>query len=259
MSTLPPNWVEQTDSSGKKYYYNTATREKSSSRPAGPNSGLSAEASTGVEHLSPPKSESVKTRLVNFFKPYFDIDTDDLTMRVMESVKFVDNRFMELTEYKPDLYGPFWIYTSLIIILGIASNTYIPISEIEPVQDLAFITAASSLIYTVGFGAPFLIWGLATRFGSDLSYIQLLCLYGYSCTIYLPALVICIIPKEIIRWLVLMYAMASSTLFVVSNLKRVTDVLSPNSKNSLLVLVATLHIFLGLSFKLYFFKFIYVK
>ena len=58
------------------------------------------------------------------------------------------------------------------------------------------------------------------RLSTPPTYSQIACLYGYSLTCYIPALLLCIIPINILQWLLLLYALANSSLFLVLSLKK---------------------------------------
>lgn len=57
---------------------------------------------------------------------------------------------------KPDLYGPFWIYTTLVIILSIAGNfsRYLQSGPEGFTYDFNYIPIAAAVIFSVGFGLP---------------------------------------------------------------------------------------------------------
>jgi hypothetical protein len=62
---------------------------------------------------------------------------------------------------KPDLYGPFWIYTTLIVILAILGNLAHYFDLMSEGADLSnfkcdfkFVPTAAIIIYSVGLGLP---------------------------------------------------------------------------------------------------------
>lgn len=62
---------------------------------------------------------------------------------------------------KPDLYGPFWIYTTLIVVLAIIGNLsrYIDTAVIKESSsefewEYDFVPVAATVIYSIGFGLP---------------------------------------------------------------------------------------------------------
>ena len=48
---------------------------------------------------------------VQYYQPYFDVDTVDVTSRVTNSTIYCgrQEQFLTSIEDKPDLYGPFWV------------------------------------------------------------------------------------------------------------------------------------------------------
>ena len=52
------------------------------------------------------------------FKKYFQITSQDFLLRFLNSLIPFNNKFQNLVKDKPDLYGPIWIYSSLIIIIS---------------------------------------------------------------------------------------------------------------------------------------------
>ena len=48
---------------------------------------------------------------VQYYQPYFDVDTEDVTSRITASTVYCgrQEQFLSAIEEKPDLYGPFWV------------------------------------------------------------------------------------------------------------------------------------------------------
>lgn len=59
---------------------------------------------------------------LEFFAQYFDVTSEEIKSRLAASLIPFNSRFHVQYKGNPDLYGPFWIYTTLIIILAIAGN-----------------------------------------------------------------------------------------------------------------------------------------
>lgn len=51
------------------------------------------------------------------------------------------------------------------------------------------VLTASSLVYGYAFLAPVAIWFIFKQYDATLKFVPVLCLYGYSLTIFLPAVV----------------------------------------------------------------------
>ena len=52
---------------------------------------------------------------VQYYQPYFDMDTEDITNRITASTLYCgrQEQFFSAIEDKPDLYGPFWVSMKL--------------------------------------------------------------------------------------------------------------------------------------------------
>jgi len=84
--------------------------------------------------------------------------------------------------------------------------------------------------------------------------VEIISIYGYSLSVYVPASVVCIAPYDWIRWPVIVWCFMVSTWFIVKNLFP-TD---PNlRKRTALVMVGVTlyHAALALITKIYFFSY----
>jgi len=59
---------------------------------------------------------------LNFFGKYFNVEIEDIKNKFLYSLIPLKKGFNEIVENSPDLYGPFWLYTTLIFIVGVTSN-----------------------------------------------------------------------------------------------------------------------------------------
>lgn len=78
---------------------------------------------------------------------------------------------------KPDLYGPFWIYTTLIIIIAISGNIsrYMEMGDENFSYEYNYIPVAATIIYSLGLGLPFILKLLMRFMGSNFfsgTYIE---------------------------------------------------------------------------------------
>ena len=189
------------------------------------------------------------------FKKYFQITSNDFILRFINSFIPFNNKFGNLIKNNPDLYGPIWIYTSLIILLsatGSLTRTIQGHNNKNFFQE--FIPIAGSTIYMVGFGLPILITILMKVFGIKLGFVHVICTYGYSFSIFLPISIICVIQYNYIQWIALIYAVFSSTSLLVVNYYKLMGDFSRNKKSIIIGIVLLAQIGLLLFFKLYFFR-----
>ena len=189
------------------------------------------------------------------FKKYFQITSQDFLLRFLNSLIPFNNKFQNLVKDKPDLYGPIWIYSSLIIIIsatGSLTRTFQGNNNKNFFQE--FVPIAGVVIYGVGFGLPILIAFLMKIFGTSLTFASVICTYGYSFSIFLPISIICVIQWDILQWASLIYAVFSSTsLLVVNYYKQMSDY-SKNKRFLIIIIVLIFQFGLLLFFKLYFFQ-----
>ena len=192
---------------------------------------------------------------LTIFKKYFKITSDDFILRLINSFIPFNNKFWNLIKNNPDLYGPIWIYTSLILLIsstGSLTRTLQGNNNKNFFQE--FIPIAGIIIYSVGFGLPILIALLMKIFGNSLGIVHVICTYGYSFSIFLPISIICVIQVDPLQWIALFYAVFSSTSLLVVNYYKLMGEFSKNKKYLIIGIVLLAQIGLLLFFKLYFFR-----
>lgn len=77
--------------------------------------------SNATEEISQGVMNKVNTQL-QFIGQYFNVEVDDIKQKLISSLIPFNKNFHELAEKNPDLYGPFWIYTTLIFLVSLAGN-----------------------------------------------------------------------------------------------------------------------------------------
>ena len=190
---------------------------------------------------------------LTFLQSYFDIETDDIIKRLFASLIPCNKNFINLVEQKPDLYGPFWIYTTLIFIVASAGSLtkYIHGAEDEDYFQ-KFIPLAMAVIYGIGFCLPLIVKALMQLFGSETSFVLVICIYAYSFSVYAPIFILCI-PFEELQWILLFYGVLSSTCFLLLNFWKELSKYVDNKKYFILVVIGIFQVSLLFVFKLEFF------
>lgn len=190
---------------------------------------------------------------LSFLQIYFDFETEEIIKRLIESLIPFNKNFINIVEKKPDLYGPFWIYTTLVFIVASAGSLtkYIQGATNEDYFQ-KFIPLAMSIIYGIGFCLPVIIKVLMYLFGSETSFVLVLNIYAYSFSIYAPIFILCI-PLESLQWLLLFYAVLSSTCFLLLNFWKELTKYVDNRKYFILGVIGIFQISLFFVIKLKFF------
>lgn len=58
----------------------------------------------------------------SFLQVYFDVTTDEVKERLINSMIPFNPKFYDISQKSPDLYGPFWIYTTLIFVIAASGS-----------------------------------------------------------------------------------------------------------------------------------------
>lgn len=91
-------------------------------------------------------------------------------------------------------------------------------------------------------------------FGSSTGFVSVLCTYGYSFTVFLPIVVVCSIPIDLMQWILIAYAVFSSTSFILVNYWKELSKYMEKRRYIVLVFILGCQIGLFLVLKLYFFQ-----
>ena len=190
----------------------------------------------------------------NWLKKYFQITSRDFFNRILLSLIPISPKFYATIENSPDLYGPFWIYTTFIVLVsscGSLTRTIQGNRDQNFFQE--FIPTASLLIYFIGFGVPLFLSLLSKLFGAKINIVSVICIYGYSYTIFLPIIIVCSIPNQLLQWILLAYAIFSSTSLIIINISK-SFVNSGKGKFAVIIIICIFQIVIFFVLKLYFFK-----
>ncbi|KAJ6837377.1 protein YIPF1-like protein [Iris pallida] len=165
----------------------------------------------------------MQTFTVAAYKPYFDVDTSDVLERIRESLFPFRGSFTEKTADNPDLYGPFWICTTLIFVAAAIGTfvTYLAhkLQKKEWDYDINLVTWSAGLFYGYVTLVPLGLYIILKYFSAPSGLVQLWCLYGYSLFVFIPASCLSVVPLEIFRWVIAGVAGFMSATFVALNLR----------------------------------------
>ena len=191
----------------------------------------------------------------NWLKKYFQITSKDFFRRILLSIIPFNTKFYEAIENSPDFYGPFWIYTSFIILVsGCGSLTRTIQGKRDTNFFQEFVPTAALLIYCIGFGVPIFLTVISKIFGATIDIAPVICVYGYSYTIFLPITIVCSIPNQLLQWILLAYAIFSSTSLIIMNISRAFVSVTKGKKLAVTIIICIFQIVIFFVLKLYFFK-----
>ncbi|KAE8653370.1 hypothetical protein Csa_007360 [Cucumis sativus] len=165
----------------------------------------------------------LRTFAVSSYKQYFDVDTSDVLERIKDSLFPFRGTFNERTADTPDLYGPFWICTTLIFVAASIGTfvTYVAhkLHNKDWNYDINLVTWSAGLFYGYVTIVPLGLYVILKYFSVPSGLVQLLCLYGYSLFVFIPALCLSVVPLESFRWVIAGVAGFMSATFVALNLR----------------------------------------
>ena len=144
---------------------------------------------------------------VNFFQNLFDIDTDQVLNRLYGAVVPFPKSFLKhRVNGKPDLYGPFWICTTLVFSIAISGNlaNYLQAGAANPNQDYHWkydfhaVTLSASAIYSYAWIVPLGLWGAlkwmvpeeVIHFNMLHAYVNYVCFCFFSCLVKIPIVIL---------------------------------------------------------------------
>ncbi|KAI9084844.1 hypothetical protein K1719_033250 [Acacia pycnantha] len=169
------------------------------------------------------QSSWFRTFTIAAYKPYFDVDTVDVLERIKESLFPFRGTFTEKTASSPDLYGPFWICTTLIFVAASIGTfvTYVAhkLKKEQWNYDINLVTWSAGLFYGYVIIVPLCLYVILKYFSAPAGLVQLFCLYGYSLFVFIPALCMSVVPLDIFRWVIAGVAGFMSATFVALNLR----------------------------------------
>jgi len=204
---------------------------------------------------------------LGFYQQFFDVDTTDVKRRLLYSMVPIPGKsfLQHHIRPRPDLYGPFWICVTLVFSIAISGNLADFLQKsVDPQQgakwhyDFHKVTLAATAVFSYAMFVPaalygFLWWSGAAAGAATLSFLELLCLYGYSLAIYIPVSLLWLIQVSWWQWIcVLVGAGLSGSVLFLPIWPAVRD---QAAKSAVLVMgvVLALHLLLACGFMLYFF------
>ncbi|KAL9943262.1 Protein yipf2 [Verticillium nonalfalfae] len=211
--------------------------------------------------LPPPvtaSSSSSKRFLwtISFYAQFFDVDTSAVLSRCWAAL-YPRANFLDVLEGNPDLYGPFWIATTVVLILflGGTISAYLADTGDHPfAYDFKLLSGAAGLIYGYTLFIPVGLFLALRYFGSEsANLLECWALYGYSNLIWIPVALISWSPITILNWVFVAVGFGLSVAFLLRNLYPVLSATDRQTSKILLIVVVALHLGLSLTIKILFF------
>ncbi len=202
---------------------------------------------------------------IEFYQQFFDVDTDQVRERIVAGMVPIPGRSFlnDVIKNSPDLWGPIWICTTLVVSVAVTGNlaSYIQTawgggnSGFAWHYDFHKVTLAATAVFSYAWLVPAALYGFLwwTSQLSSLSFLELICLYGYSLAIYIPVSVLWLIQYSAVQWLLVLLGAGLSGGVIVFTLFPVLRANASKSYVVIVVVIVALHLLLACGFMLYFF------
>ncbi|KAH9500648.1 Yip1 member 1 [Bulinus truncatus] len=196
-----------------------------------------------------------------YYQQFFNVDTQQVGKRILASVvpRPGKNYLIKHIRPNPDLYGPFWICTTLVFTTAIAGNmaNYFSAAgtHYKWKYDFHKVTFAATAIFSYWWIIPLLLYGVLWWRGSQakFTFLEMICVYGYSLVIYIPISILWVIQVSWLQWtLVVVGAVLSGSVLLLTFWPAVSE---DNKKIAvgLMTFIFIMHAALAAGFVLYFF------
>ena len=216
------------------------------SNPNGSSAGPGASSGPTKHHLWP----------ISFYAQFFAVDTSTVLHRCTSTL-YPRTPFLDILDGNPDLYGPFWIATTVVMILfltGTISQYLSRRGEGHFEYDFKLLSGAAGLIYGYTGVVPMGLWGLLRWFGAQgLEIAECWALYGYANLVWIAVALVSWSPLSALNYVLVGLGYALSVFFLVRNLYPVLSATDKKTSQMLLVLVVVLHAGLAIAIKILFF------
>lgn len=192
---------------------------------------------SNTNEISSTTNDSTRFWQIESYQKYFSIETKDVLERLVASIhpRPDKSHFIATIRLNPDLYGPIWICLTLILTIGISGNLsrYFYVIDRDFQFDVSRISLAATFIVLYCALMPtclyfFFRWRFRRE---EYFFLELICIYGYSLTIFIPVSILWIIQIHWFQWIFALIAsmISESVLIVIFWPKIRTDFKSINT------------------------------
>lgn len=198
---------------------------------------------------------------LSFYSQFFDVDTTTVLHRCRTAlIPFLPNTppFLDTLDGNPDLYGPFWIATTVVVILfltGTISQKLDQENKAHFAYDFKLLSGAAGLIYGYTLFVPLGLWAALRWFGAQgLELVECWALYGYSNLFWIGVALLSWSTLDGLNYALVGVGFAISVFFLVKNLFPVISATEKKISQVLLVVVVVLQAGLAVAIKILFFS-----
>jgi len=174
----------------------------------------------------PTEKQDYKFYQIEYYQFLFNVDTKEVGWRLLRSLFPYPPNFIDKMRANPDIYGPFWITSTVVFLMFAAGNfgSYLNFvfygdhtNNNKWSPNFSYVSVSAFAIYGYQFFVPLILWIVSKFLKIGLTLLDCLCIYGYALSIFIPVSIICVAPSNILRWIIVIIAALISTSFLVVN------------------------------------------
>jgi hypothetical protein len=139
---------------------------------------------------------------IEYYCQFFQVDTVGLTKKLIRSLTLCKS----LGDSPSELYGPFWIPTTLAFVIFLSSSLVNSIKAFlaskEYQYDFTQLSYSVVVMYTYTFMLPFVFYWVLRYYNSTIALVDLVHYYGYAQTAHLITVIVYpILPNFFFRFI----------------------------------------------------------
>ena len=181
---------------------------------------------------------------VEYWAGYFDVTQEEIINKVKAGINPATNDFQELIDHKVDLYGPFWISTTLIFAMIVMPR----LLQVLLFQSVSFDVGKIGFGFTLIYGGiaafTFILFGISKFMGLPCQVFKSAAIYGYSYVVFLLVAASSIVPGSILHFVMCSAAGLHSLLFLLRNFKPALDKAEKQNKLAIMIFFALFQTFM---------------
>lgn len=191
---------------------------------------------------SPPESQPEQKFTI---KQGFQIDTSLVVLRLRKAIwTLKSENFFENS--LPDLYTPFWIVTTLVLVISATSAM--------TTHNISTLITSATVFYTIGIVIPGVLFCMLSSNGSSMQYYYIVSIYGYSLVHFFIPCAVSFLLNWVLSLSIWTIAAVLSLIFLKKNLWDEIEKFIPNQKILAIGVIVAGHLLLVLSTNIYRYK-----
>ena len=247
------------DSTTKREKFSTPVKEEKNSNEDTIQKKIAGGIFSSIKNGITSTAQNMMFNLPKLGGKYFKVTTHIVKNRFIQGLKPYKNNLNEEISDFPDIYGPFWIYTTVVFCLAASGVSYQFLNGVEKGKAKTsfsdYVSVSSFWIYMIGLLFPGITTLMIKYIGGSVDYMKAYCIYGYTFSVFIPVSIVCIFFNSFVDWIILLYACLSSAYILINCFSNyISAEINIKKKYGILGTIGILQFLLVLFMSFYFFS-----